>query len=261
MGAYETLLLDAITGQESGGNYGAVGQPVLDSNGKTVTALGRYQFLPGTAASNVPSWFTQQYGTDYYSTQWQQAFLGSPAAQDAAADNLLTSLESTASKTDPSFSKQSETFYVAEGWYGGSGSIGGPDIPGQGSGAPSLYGYANSVQQRFNALLKNPINANSLAASAGVGVNTDLSGQLNTVTKTAQSNAGPAVTGIKNAASQAATDPNAQPGDTFLMGANISEFARGIEKNVLIGGIILAVLAGGFAILASSYKGPVPVPV
>jgi len=86
--------VNAISGQESGGNYGIVNP---DSG-----ALGRYQIMPG----NVPSWSKRVLGKTLTAKQ----FLHSPALQDQIAQTMLRS-----------YVKKYGYSGAAAAWYGGEG--------------------------------------------------------------------------------------------------------------------------------------------
>lgn len=68
--------ISAITSQESGGNYGALGQPVGNDR-----AYGKYQVM----GNNIPGWTKSALG---HSLTPQQ-YLADPKAQDAVANHFL----------------------------------------------------------------------------------------------------------------------------------------------------------------------------
>jgi hypothetical protein len=109
----------SITMQESGGNYGAVGQWV---NGDR--AYGRYQVM----GANVPSWTAKYYGKRLT----PQQYLNNPAAQDAVVRGVLGGY----------YNK-----YGARGaaamWYSGQSN------PNKTYGNPPVYRYVNSVINRM----------------------------------------------------------------------------------------------------------------
>jgi hypothetical protein len=126
----EGLFLQTIGGHESGNNYGI---PNQSGSG----AMGRYQFMPTTAPGYVPSWFIKGHNTtrgpnaflDYdkdgyleLNSAGRRAFYASPLAQDETGVNYMHFLQhyiATNHLGDPNDIK-----LLAEGWYGGPGSIG-----------------------------------------------------------------------------------------------------------------------------------------
>jgi hypothetical protein len=118
----------AISGKESGGNYGAVNR---DSG-----ALGKYQIMPG----NIPQWSQQALGRRVTAQQ----FLRSPALQEKIAQHQLRSYYN---KWGPEG--------AAVAWYAGPGNAQKyMRSRGRGFGAaqgkyPSISAYALSILKRM----------------------------------------------------------------------------------------------------------------
>jgi murein DD-endopeptidase MepM/ murein hydrolase activator NlpD len=120
----------AISGQESGGNYGAVNS----SSG----AMGRYQIMPSNIAG-PGGWDQQVLGRNIT----PQKFLHSPKVQDRIALHMLQGM----------FQKEGVRGAASQ-WYSGDpnawrGAHGGS----QQENAPSIANYANSILQRYNRIL------------------------------------------------------------------------------------------------------------
>lgn len=115
--------MQAISTQESGGNYGAVGVPTNSG-----TALGKYQILDSNIAGQG-GWDMEALGREISAQQ----FLRNPKLQDQIARAKL---------------KQYFQTYGAEGaakaWYAGPGNANSHSTSPQ-YGGPSIQGYANSV--------------------------------------------------------------------------------------------------------------------
>lgn len=116
----------SIIAQESGGDYGAIGQPT-----RYGTAYGKYQVLD----SNIPSWTRQYYGKSLT----PQQFLNNRAAQDAVARGKLKSL----------FNKHGARG-AAAAWYSGNASLHMSTRPQQ--GGPSIKQYVDEVISRAGGL-------------------------------------------------------------------------------------------------------------
>lgn len=116
-GGFEAFLW-SITMQESGGNYGAVGQWV-----KGDRAYGRYQVM----GANVGNWTAQHYGKRLT----PQQFLNNPAAQDAVVRGVLGG-----------YYKKYGAKGAAAMWYSGQPN------PNKTYGNPPVYAYVNSVMSR-----------------------------------------------------------------------------------------------------------------
>lgn len=115
--------LQAIAGQESGGNYGAVNR----SSG----ALGKYQIMP----SNVAAWSRQILGR----TLTAKEFLGSPALQERIAQTMLRS-----------YVKKYGYSGAAAAWYGGPGVAKSWASKTNPQGAyPSIASYVNQIMRRM----------------------------------------------------------------------------------------------------------------
>lgn len=115
--------VNAIAGQESGGNYGSVNR----SSG----ALGKYQIMPG----NIPSWSKSVLGHTITNKQ----FLHSPALQDQIAQTMLRR-----------YVKKYGYSGAAAAWYGGPGVANkwaGMTNP-QGA-YPSIASYVNQIMRRM----------------------------------------------------------------------------------------------------------------
>lgn len=110
--------IQAIVGQESGGNYSA-------NNG---IAVGKYQILK----SNVPEWTKQYLGR---SMTWQ-AFLADHNAQDQVARARLTE-----------YYNKYGARGAASAWYSGDPSLANSTRPQ--SGGPSIKDYVDSVIARM----------------------------------------------------------------------------------------------------------------
>lgn len=138
----------SLTQQESGGNYGAVGQWV---NGDR--AYGRYQVM----GANIPSWTKKYYGTSLT----PQQYLSNPAAQDAVVRGVL---------------KGYYDKYGPEGaaamWYSGQSN------PSKTYGNPPVYKY---VQQVMSRAASNP-NA-TLGGGGGGGSSSGGGGKTPTIDK------------------------------------------------------------------------------
>lgn len=114
--------LNAIAGQESGGNYGAVNR----SSG----ALGKYQIMPG----NIASWSKAALG---HSITPQQ-FLNSPRLQEAVARNRLGQ-----------YFRQYGAAGAASAWYSGSPTKWKTSYGGQQYGYPSIHNYVMEILRRM----------------------------------------------------------------------------------------------------------------
>lgn len=106
----------AISTQESGGNYGAVGPSVQGGH----HAYGKYQVMD----YNIPSWTRKHYGRSLTASQ----FLNNPKAQEAVARGML---QGYYNKYGPRG--------AASMWYSGQPN------PNKTYGNPPVYKYVNSV--------------------------------------------------------------------------------------------------------------------
>ena len=116
----------ALTQQESGGNYGALGAWLNMSYGRD-RAYGRYQVM----GANVGNWTAKYYGRRLT----PQQFLNSRAAQDAVVRGRLSALV-----------KQYGYRGAASAWYSGNASLHMSTRPQK--GGPSIKGYVDSVMNR-----------------------------------------------------------------------------------------------------------------
>lgn len=117
MSGFEAFLW-ALTQQESGGNYGAVGPWVHGDR-----AYGRYQVM----GANVPSWTARYYGRRLTPSQ----YLHNRAAQDAVVRGVLGG-----------YYKKYGARGAAAMWYSGQPN------PNKSYGNPPVYKYVSSVMSR-----------------------------------------------------------------------------------------------------------------
>ena len=155
-GAYgaSNEILDAITGQESGGAYNGPDSPT--------GARGRYQFEPDTAATYLPEWFKKRYGSDISSGAAARAWSANErGVQDIVAHGYYDMLNAHARKYGK---PNNDAASIAAGWYGG---VGGEDawIRGDrkyldkryfqgGQWFPSIAQYVSDVMQREAAMAR-----------------------------------------------------------------------------------------------------------
>ncbi|MGW2513654.1 hypothetical protein ACWC0A_30520 [Streptomyces scopuliridis] len=112
----------ALTQQESGGNYGAVGVWVGGDR-----AYGRYQVM----GANIPSWTKKYYGRSLTPTQ----YLNNRAAQDAVVRGVLGG-----------YVKKYGYRGAASAWYSGNPNL--HNSTRSQPGGPSIKGYVDSVMNR-----------------------------------------------------------------------------------------------------------------
>lgn len=122
--------LSSISGQESGGNYGAVNR----SSG----AMGKYQIMPANIKGSGRGWDYEALGRDVSTQQ----FMASPQIQEAIAQYKLKS-----------YYDRWGAAGAAVAWYAGPGAVSGylknPGRYTNPQGAyPSIAAYANSVLGR-----------------------------------------------------------------------------------------------------------------
>lgn len=122
--------MNAISGQESGGNYGIVNS----SSG----ALGKYQIMP----FNLSGW-SRDAGLDY--TPSRQQFLNSPELQERIARTQIQN----------AYNRYGDFGQVAAWWYGGEGgrrayASGGGNRQ-EAGGYPSIQSYVQQVLRRMNS--------------------------------------------------------------------------------------------------------------
>ena len=118
--------LSAISGQESGGNYG--------SRNSSSGAMGKYQIMPGNLAGSGRGWDYEALGRDISSAQ----FMASPQLQEAIARYKL---------------QQYYNKYGARGaaiaWYAGPGAVGRVNGNKSQGAYPTINQYANSILRRM----------------------------------------------------------------------------------------------------------------
>lgn len=114
--------MNAISGQESGGNYHAV-------NGDS-GALGKYQIMPG----NLPSWSKQALGHSIS----RQTFLNSPELQEQIARYQM---QQYYNKWGPRG--------AAIAWYAGPGAVNSRNLNKSQGKYPTISGYVASVLRRL----------------------------------------------------------------------------------------------------------------
>lgn len=116
----------ALTQQESGGNYGALGIWLNMPYGRD-RAYGRYQVM----GANIPDWTAKYYGKRLT----PQQFLANKAAQDAVVRGRLKSYVDKYGYRG-----------AASAWYSGNASLHMSTKPQK--GGPSIKGYVDSVMDR-----------------------------------------------------------------------------------------------------------------
>lgn len=117
--------VNAITGQESGGNYNA--------RNRSSGAMGRYQIMPGNIQGSNRGWDFEALGRDISPSQ----FMGSPQLQDAIARYKLQQY----------FNKWGPRG-AAVAWYAGPGMVGRAGNKSQGA-YPTINNYANAILRRM----------------------------------------------------------------------------------------------------------------
>lgn len=140
-------LFSAISEQESGGNYKAVGVWV-----KGDRAYGKYQVM----GANLPSWTKKYYGKSLT----PQQFLNNPKAQEAVARGVLQG-----------YYKKYGARGAASAWYSGNPNLHNSTKPQP--GGPSIKGYVDSV---INKGGKYPAKGSSTNFSPGSTASPKLSG-------------------------------------------------------------------------------------
>jgi murein DD-endopeptidase MepM/ murein hydrolase activator NlpD len=195
----------AISGQESGGNYGAVNS----SSG----AMGRYQIMPANIAG-PGGWDQQVLGRNITTSK----FLHSPKVQDRIALHML----------QPMFAKHGVRGAASE-WYSGDpnawrGAHGGS----QQENAPSIANYANQILQRYNVNMRRYRNQNRRAQDMALytglrGMNDPLKGRGDWQF-TGESDYGPRQTGQ---GFHTGIDLNGAPEGTPVYAAQSGRIAKG----------------------------------
>lgn len=119
----------AISGQESGGNYG--------SRNRSSGAMGKYQIMPGNISGSHRGWDYEALGRDVSSSE----FMNSPQIQEAIARHKM---QQYYNKWGPRG--------AAIAWYAGPGAVSGMSSQSlnapQGS-YPSINGYAQAILRRL----------------------------------------------------------------------------------------------------------------
>lgn len=118
------VLMRAIRGQESGGNYGAVN--------RHSGAMGAYQIMPSNIAGNR-GWDYEALGRNIS----QSEFMNSPALQDAIARYKLGQYLKTRGMAG-----------AAATWYGGDWGYKNMHSKTPQNGYPSMYAYIQSILNR-----------------------------------------------------------------------------------------------------------------
>lgn len=124
-GTFEKFV-NAITGQESGGNYGA--------RNSSSGAMGRYQIMPGNLGGKKSGWDYEALGYDVS----PQQFMGSPKIQDAIARYKLQQY----------FNKYG-AWGAAVAWYAGPGAVSRANKDRSQGAYPTIRQYANSILKRM----------------------------------------------------------------------------------------------------------------
>jgi len=118
--------MQAISGQESGGNYGA--------KNKSSGAMGKYQIMPGNISGKGRGWDYEALGHDVSTQQ----FMSSPQLQEQIA---RFQLQKYYNKYGPRG--------AAIAWYAGPGALSYKNLN-SGQGAyPSINNYANAIMRRL----------------------------------------------------------------------------------------------------------------
>lgn len=117
--------VNAITGQESGGNYNA--------RNRSSGAMGRYQIMPSNIRGTGKGWDYEALGRDISESQ----FMGNPKLQDAIARYKL---QQYYNKYGPRG--------AAIAWYAGPGMVGRAGNKSQGA-YPTINQYANAILKRM----------------------------------------------------------------------------------------------------------------
>lgn len=118
--------VNAITGQESGGNY--------NSRNSSSGAMGRYQVMPGNLGGKHSGWDYEALGYDVT----PQQFMSSPKLQDAIARYQL---QKYYSKWGPRG--------AAIAWYAGPGAVGRVGGNKSQGAYPTINQYANQILKRM----------------------------------------------------------------------------------------------------------------
>lgn len=118
--------VNAITGQESGGNYSA--------QNRSSGAMGRYQIMPGNLGGKKSGWDYEALGYDVS----PQQFMNNPKIQDAIARYKLQQY----------FNKYG-AWGAAVAWYAGPGAVSRTNKDKSQGAYPTIRQYANSILKRM----------------------------------------------------------------------------------------------------------------
>jgi hypothetical protein len=127
-GSFENFV-NAITGQESGGNYGA--------RNSSSGAMGRYQIMPGNISGSHKGWDYEALGYDISASQ----FMHNPKLQDAIARYKLQQ-----------YYKKFGPRGAAIAWYAGPGAVNRVNLNKSQGAYPTINQYANAILKRMGLL-------------------------------------------------------------------------------------------------------------
>lgn len=118
--------VNAITGQESGGNYNA--------RNRSSGAMGRYQIMPGNLGGKKSGWDYEALGYDISPSQ----FMANPKLQDAIARYKLQQ-----------YYKKWGPWGAAVAWYAGPGAVSRANKNKSQGAYPTIKQYADSILRRM----------------------------------------------------------------------------------------------------------------
>jgi hypothetical protein len=118
--------VNAITGQESGGNYSA--------RNKSSGAMGRYQIMPSNLGGRKSGWDYEALGYDVT----HQQFMSNPKIQDAIARYKLQQ-----------YYNKYGAWGAAVAWYAGPGAVSRANKDKSQGAYPTIRQYANSILKRM----------------------------------------------------------------------------------------------------------------
>lgn len=118
--------LQAISGQESGGNY--------NSRNRSSGAMGKYQIMPGNLGGRHSGWDYEALGRDVTPAQ----FMASPQLQEAIAQYKLQQ-----------YFKKYGPWGAAVAWYAGPGAVNRANKNKSQGAYPTINQYANSILRRM----------------------------------------------------------------------------------------------------------------
>lgn len=124
-GSFENFV-NAITGQESGGNYNA--------RNRSSGAMGRYQIMPGNIRGSGKGWDYEALGRDISESQ----FMSNPKLQDAIARYKLQQ-----------YYKKWGPRGAAIAWYAGPGAVNRVNLNKSQGAYPTINQYANAILKRM----------------------------------------------------------------------------------------------------------------